>query len=414
MPCRCINRRGFGYALASLCFATSTAFAQESLVQTATSVSDWEKSTSLQTWTYATHSSPFADSVLNPRNSILKIARAQYLSDTRLDFSLKNSDADLVLKPRLIGEVREGGSGKSSTAEGYLSQAFGRFRIRPDLTATLGRELLTWGPANFRSPSNPYYYDSGKTRPLEDVPGVDIARIDWSAGRWTSTLGFVSGGRQNDGEWRQSSLLKLAYRGNDFLVGGILSKPRNRRSFVGGYAQFSIGDAWLLYGELSSVTTSNVTTTSSALATATRATVGTIGAAYTFEGGASLSAEYLHDGRGYSRAAQAAYFSAIEESLASSQSAVDLRRGGQSRLLGRDYLNILLQSNLQDPSTYWRVSPTVNLQDRSRQLLLYGEHSLHPRIALFGSLLWSSGGRSTEFGAVVRSTATLGLKIFLM
>ncbi len=379
----------------------------------------WESSASLQTWAYATRTKPFLDSLLNPGNSVLGIARTQYLSDTRLDLALKSGDADLVLKPRLVGEIREGAAGSSSKSELYLSQAFGRFRLRPDLTITVGRELLTWGPANFRSPSNPYYYDAGKTRPLEDVPGVDLARIDWSFGRWTSTVGYVQGGRRNDEAWRRSLLLKLAYRGHDFMIGGVLGKSRGKSSFTGGHAQFSVGDAWLLYGELSSTPSSafanDVVVAQSTSRATGRSTLATVGASYTFEGGASLATEYLHDGRGYGKDVQASYFSRVANVPASGSPATGEAGGdGATRLLGRDYLYVLLQSNLQDPATYWRASWTVNLQDRSRQLLLYGEHSLHPQAVVFASFLWNAGGRSTEFGAVVRSTATVGFKFFLL
>jgi hypothetical protein len=37
-----------------------------------------------------------------------------------------------------------------------LGQGFVRYR-QGEAVFTAGRELLSWGPANFRSPSNPFY-----------------------------------------------------------------------------------------------------------------------------------------------------------------------------------------------------------------------------------------------------------------
>jgi hypothetical protein len=122
--------------------------------------------------------------------------------------------------------------------------------------------------------------------------------------------------------------------------------------------------------------------------------------------------EYLHDGRGYTRAAMQAYFS----KLLTRQPSVGISpyKNERSNLLGRDYLYILFQSNLQDSKTYWRVSLTENILDQSRQFNGYLEVNLHPKVSVFGNLLWNGGRRNTEFGAALKSQVTVGFKFFLL
>lgn len=401
-------------ALAALGFSAGMqwAKAQETATLESASTSAWESAVSLQNWEYLSIDRSVAGSLLGSGGQGTGIPSAQFVSDSRLDFAWKSREVDLTLKPRMVlGSTRTNGQ-TTSSRDTYLSQAFARVRLQDDLTATIGRELLTWGPANFRSPSNPFYYDAGKTRPLQDVAGLDAVRVDWSQGRITSTLGYVANGRQSDEDWRQSFLWKMDYRGNDFVVGTAVSKARSSATFVGAYAQASLGDAWLVYGELGSAPPTTVAPQTSSAGATSRELLGTLGASYTLESGRTLSMEYLHDGRGYTRAAMQAYFS----KLLTRQPSVGISpyKNERSNLLGRDYLYILFQSNLQDSKTYWRVSLTENILDQSRQFNGYLEVNLHPKVSVFGNLLWNEGRRNTEFGAALKSQVTVGFKFFLL
>ena len=90
------------------------------------------------------------------------------------------------------------------------------------------------------------------------------------------------------------------------------------------------------------------------------------GAAYTFEDGKSLTAEYLHDGHGYTADEESAYF---ERAVTLPGMALGLA----PRLLGRDYLHMVWQSNMMGEIGYWRLMYTRNFTDGGNELAAYGE-----------------------------------------
>lgn len=388
-------------------------------------IDDWTQSLSIQTWTYHSRNSLFANSLLNPGNRVAQVADSVSVSDTRLDLSLRSPVIDLVLKPRLLVSNKEVPARISTRGETFVSQGFGRIRVRDNITVTAGRELLTWGPSNFRSPSNPFYYDAGKTSPLQDVPGVDLVRTDWAVGSATTTLGYVEGGRGADQDWRRSTLLKADLQGPDYVLGAVWTHARRHSSFVGGYAQVAVGDAILLYGEVGSSPKAPEAATDSVQEGAvdkskpSRGQLALLGSTYTLLGGQSVSVEYLHDSRGFRRAAAQEYFDRLPSNPTRRLENggvllnVSQYRSGPPQLFGRDYIFLLYQSNLQDQKQYWRLSTAINLQDLSTQTTAYLEHNVSRNVSLFGSILVNRGNRNTEFGSVLNRTVTLGAKFFI-
>ena len=153
-------------------------------------------------------------------------------------------------------------------------------------------------------------------------------------------------------------------------------------------------------------------------APSSRAATTLAGAAYTLESGQTLTAELLRDGHGYGRAAERAYFdraAQLDQAPGGiAAAALGAALGDAPRLLARDYLYLLWQSNPNLASLYWRAGWTANLDDHSGQLSLYGEYNVATRISLFGALAIDHGTRRTEFGSVLRGTLTLGAKLFVL
>lgn len=333
--------------------------------------------------------------------------RSHYVADNRLDYALDDETTHLGLKPRWSREVSSGGTSSART-DLFFTQAFVRHRIGEGISVSAGRELLAWGPSNFRSPSNPYYFDAGKTRPLEEAPGVDVARATMVVGHLATSAGYVFGGRGQPASARHTPFIKMDYTGGSYVASAVLQR-QVAGIYAGAYAQLTINDALLLYGETGLLPPAR---TPPAGATGRDQSWG-VGATYSFEGGRSVALELLHDTRGYSRSEEQSFFEHLAtlpaEQLASAVAGLPAQAPS---LLGRNYVYVLAQSDLQDSTKYWRVSWTLNAGDRSSQLLTYGEVSVAPRLALFGSFLRNSGGKQTEFGAVVRQTFTVGAKVF--
>jgi hypothetical protein len=180
-----------------------------------------------------------------------------------------------------------------------LGQGFVRYR-QGEAVFTAGRELLSWGPANFRSPSN-RSTDAGRTNPLAATPGVDLLRYTQQiAPGWRAGGGYVFSTSQITPatELGHSAWPKLDQQGSSHLASLVLSQQRGGATFVGGFAQWTPDDAWLLYAEFGS-TRPPGQLQPQALAPA-RCSVGSsprrgsdslLGASYTLESGHVLTGE---------------------------------------------------------------------------------------------------------------------------
>jgi hypothetical protein len=306
----------------------------------------------------------------------------QWTAEARSELRLKREAVEAVLRPILFEQHNP--ERFADVDQAYLSQAYARIRLGGGLTFTGGRELLTWGPANFRSPSNPLYFDAARTDPLREVPGVDLARVTWTRGPVTAMAAreLDAGRLDRDGTPRPVSLAKLDLRARDSLASVIVANQVWGAPFFGGFAQPSLGEAWLVYAEIGSGRSAR---------DPSRKTTSLLGATYTLVSGQTLGLEWLRDGHGQAQPAP-------------------LPGGAPG---GRDHTALLWQSNLQESGRYWRLQWTANLRDHGSQLLAYGEKSLSPRITAFASWTRNLGGAASEYGGAFRAALTLGVKCFV-
>jgi hypothetical protein len=310
-----------------------------------------------------------------------RLPGAQWTGEARIDLRLARDGADAVLRPLLFAQRNP--EGVADVDQAYLSQAYARLRLGDGLTFTGGRELLTWGPANFRSPSNPLYFDAGRTDPLREVPGVDLARLTWTHGAITAMAARELGpGRLDRAATPQPvSLGKVDLRGENGLASVIVANSVWGAPFYGAFAQATLAEAWLVYAEIGSGLRAQG---------ASRNTATLLGATYTLQNGQTLGLEWLRDG--HRQPAQTA---------------------PAGTLTGRDHAALLWQSNLQETGHYWRLMWTTNLQDGGSQVLAYGEKSLAARWTAFASITRNLGGVASEYGGAFRTALSLGVKCFL-
>ena len=388
----------------------------------------------LEAWASATHFDVRRDALLNPDNRIAGIASDKATLDARLKLRIERGAADAVFEPRLVEEAEhttgpDAAVVHTNTERARVNQGFLRYKADAS-TWVVGRELFTWGPANLRSPSNPFYFDAGRTNPLAATPGVDLARMTVNLAPWKVTAAHVVSTSQLQPavDLDHTSLLKIDHQGDSHLLSLVLSRPRGGTLFVGGFGQFTLGDDWLLYGEFSSsrqALSMQASESAGALFTASRPaprqSAALVGASYTLAGGQVVAAEVLHDGSGYDRAGLRRYFdqaraagSIAQVDPATGFGALGQALGQAPRLLGRDYLWLSCQSNPQDSGKFWRLSWTQNLTDGSGQAQVYAERTLVARWAGFVSLTVNSGGVDREYGALLRSSVVVGLKWFAL
>ena len=376
-----------------------------------------------------------ADSLLNPGNAYAH--QPNFALDDEIRPNLRGSSEylDVLFQPRLTARFETGAiGGQRGDVRTYIQQGLVRLKPGNDITVTAGRELLTWGPAFFRSPSNPYYFNNARLNPIVELSGIDLARVTYNP---SSTVAITTGGVFDSGHglisdnaYAGSLLIKADLSSGSTLGSLVVSSFRGRQTFVGGYAQETVGDAVLLYQEAGSSSDAHALALSGSGDSAfyretkgPRSATALIGASYTFESGNAFYSEYLFNGYGYSRSNLRHYFTQADAAraqgrLASMQSAAGLEGTGQAArransLLSRHYLYLQYQNNPSTGDTIWRVMGTQNLEDYSTQVGAYLEHNLGGRITLFALGTYNIGPRDTEFGALLRASLIAGLKIYM-
>lgn len=389
----------------------------------------------LETWTYANWQTPRMESLLNPENRLARLPANEQTIEARFDARLTTEASEFVVRTRTLKQRKENDSDTQISGDAYVSQGFARVNVNSEFKAIAGRELLTWGPGNFRSPSNPFYFDAGRTQPLLELSGIDLARIHYIDSHGGATAGYVfdAGHLTGKPDYRDTVFLKYDYRGGDFLVSGNLSKQKNHAAFIGGFGQWNLDDAILLYGELGSGErptslepySSSADTSFSLQQPSPREISLLLGTSYTLLNGQVLSLEYLYEGHGFSSTQERQYFQRVREANLQLHDPSGAARGNAlttigmalsqaPALLGRDYLSVMWQSNPQESNLYWRLQSAGNFNDRSTQSSLYVEKNISSRISFFCLFTLNAGGRESEYGALLRHAGTVGIKLFLI
>lgn len=397
------------YLVLSLCaFAVGPAVAEDA---------DWRTSWDGTLYGYANNMSLRNDSVLNPNNQVAGLAQRSDVAELRLNFKAENETVRLTARPIASTRETRNAVGTQQRSDSYLSQWQLRVRAAESWNVAAGREVLNWGSAQFRSPSSPFYFDNGRSDPMRELVGMDALKLSWTQDMQSSAnlVRIVSSGygaTQPD-VWRDSWMAKFDQRGGEWSYGVAALKAPQLPAFYGAYGQTTLSDELMLYGEVGSSARAFALQSSadaaqpfSVEAPSSRATTALAGAAYTFESGRSLSAEYLHEGHGYTSEQESAYF----------QRAVTqpgMAMGLAPRLLGRDYLHLVWQSNMMGEGGYWRLMLTHSLTDSSSELAGYGETMLSTRVSGYVLAVLPVGDARQEFSALLQNSVTAGLKISL-
>ena len=383
-----------GVLALSACFATAAA-----------AESGWRASWDGTLYGYANGMALRGDSLLNPGNRIAGLAQHSNVAELRLNLKAENETVRLTARP--IAATRETHNAFDSQRrnDAYLSQWQVRVRAAEGWNLAAGREVLNWGPAQFRSPSSPFYFDNGRSDPMRELAGMDALKLSWTPDRQSSAslarIVRTGHGAAQPDRWRDAWLAKFDRRGGEWAYGLVAAKAPDQAAFYGAHGQATLSDELMLYGEVGSSAQPFA-----AHEFSPRRTTALVGASHTFEDGTSLGAEYLHEGHGYTAAQQDAYFQRAA-------TLPGMALGTAPRLLGRDYLHLVWQSNLMDDQGYWRLMVTRNLTDRGNEIAGYGETVLTRTISAYLLAVAPQGNARQEFSALLQRSVTLGLKIAL-
>jgi hypothetical protein len=380
--------------------------------------SNWRTSWDGTLYGYASSTSLRNDSVLNPNNQVAALPQRSDVADLRLNFKAENETLRLTARPIATVRDKRNAFGSQQSNESYFSQWQVRVRAAESWNVAAGREVMNWGAAQFRSPSSPFYFDNGRSDPMRELSGMDVVKLSWTPDMRSSVnlariTGSGYGAATPPDVWRNSWLAKFDRRGNDWAVGVVAVKAPDLPEFYGAHAQSTLSDELMLYGEVGSSaqpralqSPADLNLPYSVQVPSARGTATLAGASYTFEDGKSLAAEYLHDDHGYTAEEESAYFQ-----RATVMPGIAL--GLAPRLLGRDYLHLVWQTNMMESGGYWRVMYTRNLTDAGSEIGAYGETVLAGQVSAYWLALLPVGSARQEFSALFQYTATLGLKVAL-
>lgn len=211
----------------------------------------------LRILTYGVVQDP-AESTQNPNNDPVGFPSYVGNLEIRPDLRFNSEYLDLGIKPRGKVDYRYWKEGNREGEEEwnddwYVNEWLVRLRALDRIFLSYGRENLQWGPSFMYSPSNPFFFDNGRSNAYMEVAGMDFARLVvvphmlWTA----SFIANTDKGRNtltSTDPFYETYVVKLDYTGNEGYASLILSQ-KNDENTVGYFGGWTVTDALLLYTE---------------------------------------------------------------------------------------------------------------------------------------------------------------------
>lgn len=376
------------------------------------------------------------ESLIDPSGRRLNTPQSKFQSDFRLNtkYTWKNGTR-LVIRPRLLGDASQYHyltpeenvtkySGEASMPEAYLEGDLTR-----RLSVAVGLQNYQWGPAEFISPTNPFYHFRRDQRSFtyrED--GRLLLRSNWSPSALWSVITIVEPGNNGQSFWiyeqefKPKGLLKVERRGKNALnyFGMAAGTLDDTIPFIGEYFNFELIPGLSVYLDArhsqgvaqympdisptdllyDMVYVRNEKTWHSMAAMGFR-----------WEGSVDFRMEYIYNSYGLEK----------EEMLAAFQSAVpqhprgdvNLKRilGSGRELMGQHYgYASLRMPDLFIQNNNLSLRYIQSLMDQSSSAQVAWDTAIGDAWTLFAEANYSFGDNTQEFSALERASGQLGLK----
>jgi hypothetical protein len=381
-----------------------------------------------------------AHSTQNPDNAFLQLYRYSGEFDLRPDFFWEQTSLSAVFKPRFTASSLWWEDGMPKDRTDSPSRAFvneWRVQAKPSekLFLSFGKEKLLWGPSFLASPSNILFKDTEKMNPKSEVEGKYLAKAIFVPDNTLTVNVITETGKDENGlgeTLKPLRLIKADVLGSNYQVSMIGYERQDDRFRLGSYGQWTASDAMLLYYD------GIVTKGTDALYPAADPanplggsfvkkyddsarlfTTVTVGGAYTFLSGSTLSMEFLYNDQGYNDAEAAEYyrlrqnasngfFSAPLSGLSAMTLAESLNTG--LPFLRRYYL--MGQYQIREIKSvldiYLRY--VYGLEEHAGQASTIVEWQVTDRIQFFNINTAAVGGGNTEFNSLLSRSFIAGIE----
>ena len=373
------------------------------------------------------------ESDFNPANALARIPRHQGDAELRLDLGAAKGDCNAAARLR----ARYQRAGHAEAHALLINQGGVRCRAGGGaLEISAGREVLQWGSAFFLSPSNPFFIDTGRTNPIQELVGKDMLQALWFPSQQL-TVSLIRklrhSAREQDTDPQAVSLapvsaLRMDWVGDNASGGAIVSRRDDGVRRLGLYGTLPWSRALVLYAELNAGRGSagwypvpdsdgaSVRMERSQLHGGELLHTVLAGAAYTLESGWTVNAEWISGNEGYGHAERAAYRQAVASAARAFPQPASLQVLGAALApnlpyLGANYLFLqLMRSEWQDKGDValrWTRSFGAG-----EGTLLSGSFTwyLNNHSQLFLVASRNRGGARSDFGRLVRSSVQTGLR----
>lgn len=397
-----------------------------------------------QTLLYGTFLSPASPSRFNPDNRLAMIPERQANTELRIDLSATVAGCSISAKLRgqynrtiNVGSI----ANSAESGDGFMNTGGIRCRTERHFEFSVGREVLQWGSSIFLSPSNPFFIETGKTNPIQELYGKDTWQASWYPDD-KLTVTAMRNYRQGRLEpapnnFSPASAVKIDWIGADASGGAILSHRDNGVNRLGLYGTYPYSKALLLYTDASGGrgnagrfpikgnTGNGLDWRFEQSKLNSRAFFYSVllGGAYTFESGWSLTTELTSGNEGYNNTERTAYQAAATQashafldnglSTASAAQLLSTALAPNLPYLSRNYLFLqLLRSEWNDKADV--AIRWVRSMDSVGGSLISGSFTYYAASNLQVFLLVShaSGGDGSDFGRLIRNSLQAGIRTY--
>ena len=390
-------------------------------------------------------SGTFLDIQETPFNQALSLKDFAGLSDQNYGLELRpNIELDLNacninLKPRYRTTYLRDQESASPDSELFMNTALADCRLADSINLKVGRQRLAWGNSQFRSPSNPFFAESVLFNPVYELIGKEFAVLDYSANfNWKFSAianwdeSHLDQPANPNYQFIKSYGVKAEYTAQSSQWGGIISQREAKPLRVGGFSNYTLNRALLVYGEFSVSKDSNgllpVAANNNLLPSFEPADTldkkyrysFLAGANYTFMNGWNGGVEYLHSNEGFSSQQAAAWrdagaiaISMLNTEFAAQASAVAVSAIDPLwRQLRQNYL--ILNLNRTEYRNVFDVAfqNITNLDDGSNSIAASVVYHSSDNTELFLVANANSGGGSKEFERLISSVVLIGLRFY--
>jgi len=171
------------------------------------------------------------NSLIDSSGRRLENPDARFETDLRLNTKYTwKKVTRLILRPRVVGdlnqfhysnpdEVKNTTTGTASLPEGYIEGDLTR-----KISLAAGLQNYQWGPAEFISPSNPFYHFNPKQRAYNfKEDGQFLLRMNWSPNSFWSVIGLIEPINNGNSFWiyeqkfKPKGAVKIERRGENAL-----------------------------------------------------------------------------------------------------------------------------------------------------------------------------------------------------